>query len=142
MSTKAYKHEYDMLQSLLHGFDPYFAEQSLKQPWYDCISAGSIANEKHHIVLKEIPSFKVFDILEAFYDDGIVFAERSSLRAGYVPENTVVLLPYRGRFGAGWLFVTNYSKTLVNCKYCLLKDGGLNHGKAKETNSTAETSKG
>ena len=63
----------------------------------------------------------------------ITVSERSSRRSGYLPEQNengqvMLIIPYRGRFGAGWIVATHYTNTTVNCKYCLLADGGLNHG--------------
>lgn len=139
--SKGYKLQMEQLISFLNHVDPYMEGESINKAWYDCISKTNIDEEPHKMWIDRIPFFKVFDVLENYYGDKISIVDRSAKRAGYIAENILLLLPYKGRWGAGWLVITNYSKTLVNVKYCLLKDGGLN-GKEKEINRTAKAGKG
>ena len=128
--TKAMHEQHDALVKLLDRVDPYLQPLSINEPWYESISVGNIASDSRILTLDAFPLFRVFDFLIAYYGEGIVISDKSSRRSGYIPEgNTLVLIPYRGRFGAGWIVATHYNKTTVNCKYCLLTDGGLNHGK-------------
>ena len=129
--TKAMHEQHTALLKLLDSVDPHLEPLSINEAWYESISVGNIAKNSHILTIDAFPVFRVFDFLIAYYGEGICISDRSSRRSGYIPEgNTLVLIPYRGRFGAGWVIATHYSKTTVNCKYCLLADGGLNHGKA------------
>ena len=131
--TKAMHEQHDALVKLLDRVDPYMQRLSIAEPWYESISAGNVASDSRIMTIDAFPLFRVFDFLIAYYGEDIVISDRSSRRSGYIPEgNTVILIPYRGKFGAGWIVATHYSNTTVNCKYCLLADGGLNHGRKEK----------
>ena len=131
--TQEQRRQYDALRYLLDTCDPYLEPLSNTQPWYDSISTGNVKEDKHIIQIDTFPVYRVFDFLVAYYGEDITISDRSSRRSGYLPEQNengqvMLIIPYRGRFGAGWIVATHYTNTTVNCKYCLLADGGLNHG--------------
>lgn len=126
---KQQKEAQDTLNALLDRVDPYSDIYSTMKPWYGCICAANVQADPNALTITDLPFYIVFDLLERYYGENIVLSERSAIRAGYIPQGQImVILPYRGRFGAGWMLATHYDNTSVVCKYCLLTDGGLNHG--------------
>ena len=135
--TKAMHEQHTALLKLLDTVDPYLIPLSVNEPWYESISTGNIEGNRNIMTIDAFPYYQVFDFLVTYYGEGVYISDRSSRRSGYIPEgNTVILIPYRGRFGAGWIVATHYSNTTVNCKYCLLADGGLNHGRKEKEKKT------
>ena len=135
--SKLQHKQWEQLQHLFDTCDPYLEPVSISQDWYESLSMGNLESLKNWMQIDTFPAYQIFDFLVSYYGNRITISERSSRRSGYIPEQNmngqvVLLLPYRGRFGAGWIVATHYSNTSVNCKYCLLYDGGLNHGKEKE----------
>lgn len=129
----AKKAEYNSILSLFDKVDPYLEPISLNRPWYMCICASNIEAEPHALTIRELEPFQVFDIIEHYYGNGVCIADRTSRRAGYIPQGEKMhIIPYRGRWGAGWILATPYNSTTVVCKYCILSDGGMNHGNRKE----------
>lgn len=124
--------QHTALLNLLDTVDPYLVPLSVTEPWYESISTGNI-EKKTIMTMTAFPLYKIFDFLVSYYGEGVYISDRSSRRSGYIPEgNMAIIIPYRGRLGAGWIIATHYDNSTVNCKYCLLADGGLNHGRAEK----------
>ena len=98
-------------------------ENSRLKPWYGCTTKETIqkdADARYY----ESGAGDVSGVLCQLM--GLKY-RHTSTHNGYIPRNDSALLPYSGKFGEGFIYVTYHSPFRVLYKYFIME--GEKHGK-------------
>ena len=92
---------------------------SREKPWYECTTKESIKQDpdaRYYTNGRNDISAILVEIMGLKY-------RHTSTHNGYLPRNDSALLPYHGKFGTGYIYVTYHSPFRVLYKYFIMEGG-------------------